>query len=129
LPWTVDLSISTSQIYRVTSLRHCTQTLSFLRMFHFSWVPVTYACTPSYSGGRDQEDRSSKLAQANSLQDPILKSLSQKNSAGGVAQGERPEFKPQCCTHTHTHTHTHTLLLLRSTFLRNQSRSRLENIL
>jgi hypothetical protein len=31
------------------------------------------ACNPSYSGGRDQEDHSSKPAQANNLQDPILK--------------------------------------------------------
>jgi hypothetical protein len=29
--------------------------------------------------------------------DPILKNLSQKNRAGGVAQGESPEFKPQYC--------------------------------
>jgi hypothetical protein len=31
---------------------------------------VAQACNPSYSGGRDKEDRSS-----NSLQDPILKKL------------------------------------------------------
>jgi hypothetical protein len=30
-------------------------------------------CNPSYSVGRDQEDHGSKPAQANSLQDPILK--------------------------------------------------------
>jgi hypothetical protein len=51
-------------------------------------------CNPSYSGGRDQEDCGSKLAQANSY-----KTLSQKNPsqerAGGVAQGIGPEFKPQ----------------------------------
>jgi hypothetical protein len=38
-----------------------------------SQVPVAHACNPSYSGGRDQEDCSSKLAQANSLRVPILK--------------------------------------------------------
>jgi hypothetical protein len=38
-----------------------------------SWAPVAHACNPSYSGGRDQENRSSKPAWANSLQDPILK--------------------------------------------------------
>jgi hypothetical protein len=32
---------------------------------------VTHACNPSYSGGRDQKDHSSKPTQANSLQDPI----------------------------------------------------------
>jgi hypothetical protein len=34
---------------------------------------MAHACNPSYSGGRDQEDCSSKPAQANSSQDPILK--------------------------------------------------------
>jgi hypothetical protein len=34
---------------------------------------VAYACNPSYSGGRDQEDPSLKPAQANSSGDPILK--------------------------------------------------------
>jgi hypothetical protein len=36
-------------------------------------APVAHACNPSYSGGRDQEDLGSKLAQANSSRDPILK--------------------------------------------------------
>jgi hypothetical protein len=49
---------------------------------------------PSYSGGSDQEDHSSKPAWANSSRDPILKKPSQKR-AGGVAQGVDPEFKPQ----------------------------------
>jgi hypothetical protein len=34
---------------------------------------VTHTCNPSYSGGRDQEDHSSKPAPANSVQDPISK--------------------------------------------------------
>jgi hypothetical protein len=33
---------------------------------------------PSYSGGRDQKDRSSKPARVNSSQDPISKNPSQK---------------------------------------------------
>jgi hypothetical protein len=37
------------------------------------WVLVAHACNPSYSGGREQEDHSSKPALANSWQDPILK--------------------------------------------------------
>jgi hypothetical protein len=37
-----------------------------------SWMPVAHTCNPSFSG-RDQEDRSSKPAQGNSSQDPILK--------------------------------------------------------
>jgi hypothetical protein len=52
------------------------------------------ACNPSYSGGRDQEDRSSKPAWANSSQDPISKVPNTKR-AGGVARGVGPEFKPQ----------------------------------
>jgi hypothetical protein len=43
-----------------------------------SHTPVAYTCKTSYSGGRDQEDRSSKSAWANSAQDPILKNPSQK---------------------------------------------------
>jgi hypothetical protein len=57
-------------------------------------VPVAHVCNPSYSVGRDQEDHSSKPAQANSLQDSILKIPSQKR-VGGMAQGEDPEFKSQ----------------------------------
>jgi hypothetical protein len=53
---------------------------------------VAHACNPNYSGGRDQEDHGSKPAWANSSQDPIRKIL-HKNRAGGVAQGEGPEFK------------------------------------
>jgi hypothetical protein len=37
----------------------------------FRWVLVAYACNPSYSGGRDQEDWGLKLVWANSLKDPI----------------------------------------------------------
>jgi hypothetical protein len=38
-----------------------------------SQVLVACPCNPSYMGDRDQEDRGSKPAQVNSLQDPILK--------------------------------------------------------
>jgi hypothetical protein len=54
---------------------------------------VAHACNPSYSGGRDQEDHGLKPAQANSSRDPMLKNR-HKNRAGGLAQGEGPEFKP-----------------------------------
>jgi hypothetical protein len=53
-----------------------------------------HSCNPSYSGGRDQEDCSSKPVWANSLRDPISKQLITKRS-GGVAQGIGPEFKSQ----------------------------------
>jgi hypothetical protein len=39
---------------------------------------VAHAYNPSYSGGRDQEDDSSKPAQTNSARDPISKKHSQK---------------------------------------------------
>jgi hypothetical protein len=39
-----------------------------------------------------QEDHSLKSTQANGSPDPILKN---KNRAGGVAQDEGPDFKPQ----------------------------------
>jgi hypothetical protein len=41
--------------------------------YHGRQVPVASACNPSYSGSRDQEDHSSKPAQANSSKDPISK--------------------------------------------------------
>jgi hypothetical protein len=39
---------------------------------------MAHACSPSYSGGRDQEDYGLKPAQANSPRDPILKNPSPK---------------------------------------------------
>jgi hypothetical protein len=57
---------------------------------------VAHACHPSYSGGRDQEDRGLKPAQVNNLQDSILKIPNTKR-ADEVAQGAVPEFKPQYC--------------------------------
>jgi hypothetical protein len=59
-----------------------------------SQAPVAHTCNPSYSGSRDQKDCSSKPAQANR---PYLKNPVTKNWAGGVDQGETPEFKPQYC--------------------------------
>jgi hypothetical protein len=43
-----------------------------LRFFP-GWAPVALVCNPSYSGGSDQEDHGSRPAQANSMQDPVLK--------------------------------------------------------
>jgi hypothetical protein len=54
---------------------------------------VAHTYNPSNSGGRDQEDYSSKPAQANSFLDPILKNIHHKKRAGRVAQGVGPEFK------------------------------------
>jgi hypothetical protein len=43
-------------------------------------APTAYAYNRSYSGGKDQEDCSSKTVWANILQDPILKISSKKTS-------------------------------------------------
>jgi hypothetical protein len=51
-------------------------------------VPAgTQICNPSYAGGRDQEDHSSKPAQENSSGDPILKKKKKTitKRSGGVA--------------------------------------------
>jgi hypothetical protein len=42
------------------------------------WAPVAHVCNPSYSGGRDQENRGSKPAWTNRSRDPILKNPLQK---------------------------------------------------
>jgi hypothetical protein len=55
---------------------------------------VAHSCNPSYSGGRDQEDHSSKLARANSSLRTYLQKILQKR-AGGVVQDVGPEFKSQ----------------------------------
>jgi hypothetical protein len=61
---------------------------------------MAHACNPSYLGGRDQKDHSSKPAWANRLRDSISK-ISITKKAGGVAQSVGPEFKPQYHTHIH----------------------------
>jgi hypothetical protein len=53
---------------------------------------VAHACNPNYSGGRTQKDHSSKPAQANSSQDPILK-IPVTKMAGGMAHSEGSELK------------------------------------
>jgi hypothetical protein len=63
-----------------------------------SQVPVTHTYNHSYSGGRDQEDRGSKQAWADSSKRPYLEKPTvkkEKKRAGGVTQGVGPEFKLQ----------------------------------
>jgi hypothetical protein len=60
-------------------------------------TPLAHAWNPSDSGGRDQEDHSSKPAWANSSVRPYLKNTHHKKRAGGVAQSVGPEFKPHYC--------------------------------
>jgi hypothetical protein len=57
---------------------------------------VAHTCNPGHSGGREQENHSSKPAQANSSQNSISKKKKiTKKGAGGVAPSVDPEFKPQ----------------------------------
>jgi hypothetical protein len=44
-----------------------------LKMHLINWAQVALAYNPSYSGGRDQEDHTSKQDQAKSSRDPISK--------------------------------------------------------
>jgi hypothetical protein len=60
--------------YQKTHLKLWRQVI--LKNIYYSWALVVHTCNPSYSGGRDQEDHSSKPAQANSSWDPISKNLS-----------------------------------------------------
>jgi hypothetical protein len=53
------------------------------------WLTLVILAT---QGGRDQEDHGWKPAWANSSR-PYLEKTVHKNRAGGVAQGEGPEFK------------------------------------
>jgi hypothetical protein len=47
---------------------------------------VAHTCNPSYSGGRDQEDRSSKPAQENGSTRPYVENTHHKNRTVGVAK-------------------------------------------
>jgi hypothetical protein len=57
-------------------------------------VLVAHTYNPSFSGGRDQEDRGSKPAQTNTSMSPLSRKIPSQKRAGGVAQGEGPELKP-----------------------------------
>jgi hypothetical protein len=105
---TVILQLSASRVTRIISVIPCIQVEwniknqrcnSYVQRSKIKLlmrqVLVAHSCNPSYSGGRDQEDCSSKPAQGNSSWDPISKNLLTKNWAGGVAQSESPEFNPQ----------------------------------
>jgi hypothetical protein len=62
-----ELHRVTNNKYRILQ-RQCSMLKTSLRNQH-RWVPVAHACSPSYSGGRDQENCG--LKPENSWQDPI----------------------------------------------------------
>jgi hypothetical protein len=55
---------------------------------HTNWALMAHTCNPSYSGSRDQEDRGSKSARANSSKDFILKNPSQKEGWPNGSSGK-----------------------------------------
>jgi hypothetical protein len=55
-----------------------------------SQAPVVHTCNPSYSGDKDQEDHSLKPAQANRLQDPVLKNSFTKKGCCSDSSGGTP---------------------------------------
>jgi hypothetical protein len=68
--WT-ERGIATSELLDVVGARVAEENRG-------SWALVVHACNPSYSGGRDQEEFSSKPAWANCSRDPILKIFNTK---------------------------------------------------
>jgi hypothetical protein len=76
-----------------------------------SWALVAHTCHPSYSGGRDQEDRGSKTTHGNSLRDPILKTpITRKGWWSGSRCGS-------CVQAPIPHTHTRRLAIVLFSFL------------
>jgi hypothetical protein len=67
------------------------------------WALVAHACNPRSSGGRNQEDRGSKPAQANSSRDPILKKIHHKK---GLAEWLKVWALSSNCSTTKQNTHT-----------------------
>jgi hypothetical protein len=55
---------------------------------------VAHTYNLSYSGGRDQEDVV-RSQPRQIVRETLSRKTLHKNRAGGVAQGECPEFKPQ----------------------------------
>jgi hypothetical protein len=49
-----------------------------IKNYIMCWTLVAHTCNPSYSGGRAQEDHSSKPAQANTLRDTISEKTLEK---------------------------------------------------
>jgi hypothetical protein len=58
---------------------------AFVKEEETSWVSVVPVCNPSYLGGCDGDDQGSRVAQANSLRDPISK-ITRAKWTGSVEQ-------------------------------------------
>jgi hypothetical protein len=97
------LLISASHVAKIIGVSHwCPESMYILKIiFFFCRVLVSHACSPSYSGGRDQEDCGLKPAWANSLWETVSKipNITKRGGGDGWWSGLRcsPEFKPQYC--------------------------------
>jgi hypothetical protein len=69
---TNQAKIQRNQRKRIGELKRDKKEMA-VRTAYTCWVPVAHACNPSYSEGKDQEDRSSKPAWVNTSSAPILK--------------------------------------------------------
>jgi hypothetical protein len=54
------------------------------------WMLLAHTCKPNYSGGKDQEDHSSKPAQVDSSEDPISKMPNTKQLILSGSSGSAP---------------------------------------
>jgi hypothetical protein len=70
-PLTGDPPLSASQVAGITDVHHQVWQ-GFISVRNHSRALVAHVCNPSYSRGRDQEDRSSKPARENSFTRPYL---------------------------------------------------------
>jgi hypothetical protein len=62
------MGLLTHQLLLTPTTHHSPTNTHYSQSLHSSQAPpVAHTCNPSYSGGRDQEDRSSKPAWKNSL--------------------------------------------------------------
>jgi hypothetical protein len=70
----VEFSVQEGYVFlEMTSNFSSFESLQASRRFYVSQVPVAHAWNPSYSGGRDQENRGTTAAQSSSSPDPIWK--------------------------------------------------------
>jgi hypothetical protein len=92
----------TSEVYRETVTEERAQAFSWIirlslseshpfRVCQFKIMIIgLHACNPSYLGGRDQEDCSSRPVKAKNLQDPILKITNTKKGWQSGSNGKAP---------------------------------------
>jgi hypothetical protein len=81
------------------------------QIFFGSWVLVAHTCNPSYSGGRDQEDRSLKPAPSKQLVTPYLDKTRHKKGLVEWLQGVGAQKKKKKKIHARQALYHYTTLL------------------